>query len=119
LAVARRALANRRRTTARQVTLHWRLGAERTGPALGPAERSEIDGAVLGALGQLNERDREALLLVAWEGLTPAQAAVVLGVRPNTFSTRLSRARRRFRRALNGERIDELREAHPTAEPSR
>lgn len=60
--------------------------------------------AVLRALSALREPDREALLLVAWEGLEPGRAARVLGVRPNTFAARLSRARRRFARALADDR---------------
>ena len=58
---------------------------------------------VLRALSAMREKDRETLLLVAWEGLEPARAAKVLGVSPNTFSARLSRARRRFERALAAE----------------
>jgi RNA polymerase sigma factor (sigma-70 family) len=89
LAVARRTLANRRRTAMRELALRARIRSHRSEPILGPDEQTEIDEAVLRALAQLNEHDREALLLVAWEGLTPAQAAVVAGVRPNTFSTRV------------------------------
>jgi RNA polymerase sigma-70 factor (ECF subfamily) len=36
------------------------------------------------------------LELIAWDGLAPADAAVVLGCSPGTFAVRLSRARRRF-----------------------
>ena len=52
------------------------------------------------ALAALGERDREALLLVAWDGLEPAAAAEALGVRSGTFAVRLHRARRRFARRL-------------------
>ncbi|MGI8803161.1 MAG: sigma factor-like helix-turn-helix DNA-binding protein [Solirubrobacteraceae bacterium] len=44
----------------------------------------------------LAEADREALLLVAWEGLEIADAARVLGCRPATLRMRLHRARRRL-----------------------
>ena len=37
-------------------------------------------GQLRSALTALPERDRELLLLVAWEGLTPAEAAAVLGI---------------------------------------
>lgn len=120
LGVARRALANRRRTVARDLALRGRIRsvlADRVTPI--PAS-PESDGAVLGALARLDERDREVLLLVAWEGLTSAQGAAVIGVSPNTFSTRLSRARRRFERALVAERADVMPEPKArTAEPSR
>jgi RNA polymerase sigma-70 factor (ECF subfamily) len=52
------------------------------------------------ALEALAERDREALVLIAWDGLTPAQAAATLGITPVAFRVRLLRARRRFERLL-------------------
>ena len=64
-----------------------------------PAVES-ADPAVTRALRALPERDREALLLVAWEDLTPARAAEALGIAPVAFRVRLLRARRRFARSL-------------------
>ena len=55
------------------------------------------------ALARLNERDREALTLVAWDGLTPAQAAAVLGEPSVRFRQRLHRAGRRLRTQLAAE----------------
>jgi RNA polymerase sigma-70 factor (ECF subfamily) len=120
LGVARRALANRRRTVAREQALRGRIRSVQPDSAATAPAQGDIDEAVLGALRRLDERDREVLLLVGWEGLTPAQAAAVIGVRPNTFSTRLSRARRRFQRELAREQA----ESRPgskarTTEPSR
>jgi RNA polymerase sigma-70 factor, ECF subfamily len=46
------------------------------------------------AVDRLGPADREVLRLVAWEGLTPAELAVALGVRPGTARVRLHRARR-------------------------
>ncbi len=99
LGVARRTLANRRRGWARDEALRDRMVSEARAPLADPLT-SESDQAVLRALSVLSERDREALLLVGWEGLEAAQAALVLGVRPNTFAARMYRARRRFARAL-------------------
>ena len=79
--------------------------SEQTAESRGPTA-PEPDEAVFRALSALSERDREALLLVGWEGLKPAQAARVLGVRPNTFAARLYRARRRLARALAGADAD-------------
>ena len=45
------------------------------------------------ALISLSEGEREILLLVAWEELTPTAAAAVLGIPPETARTRLHRAR--------------------------
>jgi RNA polymerase sigma-70 factor (ECF subfamily) len=120
LGVARRTLANRRRAVAREHALRGRMRSVLPEPVAATSAATDTDAAVVGALGRLDERDREVLLLVAWEGLTPAQGAAVLGVRPNTFSTRLSRARRRFQRALAVEQAAS--KAGPrttTTEPSR
>lgn len=118
LGVARRALANRRRTVARDRALQARLGSVLPDAVTAFPADTDVDAAVLGALGRLGERDREVLLLVAWEGLTPAQGAAVIGVRPNTFSTRLSRARRRFQRALAAEQAVPVTGSRPrTTEP--
>ncbi len=57
-------------------------------------------GALAGALGALPPDEREVLLLVAWEQLTPTQAAAVLGVPPGTARSRLHRARATLRLAL-------------------
>jgi RNA polymerase sigma-70 factor (ECF subfamily) len=53
------------------------------------------------ALRSLRPLDREALLLIAWEDLTPSQAARALGLSPATFRVRLLRARRRLRVQLD------------------
>ena len=56
--------------------------------------------AALAALGGLKPRARQALLLVGADGLTPAQAARVLGISPAAFRMRLSGARRALGRAM-------------------
>ena len=43
---------------------------------------------------------REALLLIAWEGLSVSEAAVVVGCSRGAFAVRLHRARRRLSVAL-------------------
>ena len=53
------------------------------------------------ALRALPSGEREVLLLVAWEQLTPAQAAAVLGVPQGTARSRLHRARTALRLALD------------------
>lgn len=52
------------------------------------------------ALESLTVDDREAILLVVWDELTPANAARSLGIRPATFRVRLHRARARLKKAL-------------------
>ena len=60
----------------------------------------EIDPDLSRALRALSAFDREALLLIAWEDLTPTQAARALGITAAAFRVRLLRARRRLRAAL-------------------
>jgi len=60
----------------------------------------ELDPTLDRALRALSRFDREALLLVAWEDLTPGQAAKALGINPAAFRVRLLRARRRFQASL-------------------
>jgi RNA polymerase sigma-70 factor (ECF subfamily) len=63
-------------------------------------EPTALDPALTRALRALSPRDREALLLVAWEDLTPAQAAKALGMNATAFRVRLLRARRRLKAVL-------------------
>lgn len=53
------------------------------------------------ALCALSEPDRELLLLVAWEGLTSAEAAEALGISKVAARSRLHRARHRALQALD------------------
>jgi RNA polymerase sigma factor (sigma-70 family) len=64
------------------------------------AERGRLRAALEG----LSESDRELLLLVAWEGLTHAEAAVALGISQVAARSRLHRARRRALKALEESR---------------
>jgi RNA polymerase sigma-70 factor (ECF subfamily) len=78
-----------------------------TAEAIQPApELSEIDPELWAALRSLSHLDREALLLVAWEDLTPTQAAQAIGINATAFRVRLLRARRRLRAALGEHETD-------------
>lgn len=52
------------------------------------------------ALAVLSEVERELFLLVAWEGLTPTEAAKALGISSVAARSRLHRARRRAQQAF-------------------
>ena len=67
--------------------------AARPGQPGGPAGPDRTAPVVAAALDRLTPGDREVLRLVAWEGLTPGELAVALGVRPGTARVRLHRAR--------------------------
>ena len=60
-------------------------------------------GRLRAALSDLSDSDRELLLLTAWEGLTPAEAAAALGISPTAARSRLHRARTRAMRALRSQ----------------
>jgi RNA polymerase sigma-70 factor, ECF subfamily len=93
LGVARRVLANQRRSEARRGALVDRLaGVVSRGAVAEPA--GEAFGELGDAIAALSPRQREALLLVAWEGLDPQRAARVVGCAPAAFRARLYRARR-------------------------
>lgn len=96
LAIARRALANRRRSERRAAALSDRLASLRRPVAASP----ETGDGLLDALAGLPEPDRELLMLVAWDGLEPSEIAQLLGIRPGTVGVRLHRARRRLAAAL-------------------
>ncbi len=61
---------------------------------------SETERILESALARLPLEAREVLLLVAVERLTPAEAAEVLGVKPEALRQRLSRARAALGRSL-------------------
>lgn len=60
--------------------------------------------ALVAAIQALPPAERDVLLLVAWEQLTPAQAALALGVPPGTARSRLHRARAALRLFLAEEK---------------
>jgi RNA polymerase sigma-70 factor (ECF subfamily) len=101
LAVARNVLGTHIRGTRRSRALGVRLALNHVDQVMpGP---SAVPSELLAALATLGEKDREALMLVNWEGLSPTDAAQVLGDRPATFRMRLHRARARLRQALERE----------------
>lgn len=69
-----------------------------------PELNALFDAELRGALASVGERDREILLLHAWEGLDGAELAEVLGISRSGADAALSRARKRLREAW-GERL--------------
>ena len=55
------------------------------------------------ALGSLSAASREALLLIAIEGMKPAEAALVCGISPEAMRQRISRARAEIARQLDAQ----------------
>jgi RNA polymerase sigma-70 factor, ECF subfamily len=100
LGIARRTAANHRRSRARRDALRERLSSE-LDPSIGQAV-NDRDPQVAAALATLAERDREALMLVAWDGLEHRVAATVMGCSTGAFTVRVHRARRKLERCLAG-----------------
>ncbi|MET7437581.1 RNA polymerase sigma factor [Streptomyces sp. NPDC004082] len=94
------------------LSAHWRrIERQRTGLRSGgrddpwEAVDARLDAAAVAPqlrrlLGQLPPEERELLLLVAWEQLTPGEAASVVGIPAGTARSRLHRARNRLRADL-------------------
>ncbi|MHB8869192.1 MAG: RNA polymerase sigma factor [Thermoleophilia bacterium] len=97
---ARKVLANRRRGEGRAGALEAKLAGSSPQGESRSAEWAGEEGTVHRALGRLAECDREILILIAWEGLTPGEAATTLGCSGAAARVRLYRARRRFARAV-------------------
>jgi RNA polymerase sigma factor (sigma-70 family) len=105
--VARRVIANQHRGEHRRHALLQRLRGDRGAGSWRPAS-AELSDELVAALLALSPREREALLLIAWEGLTPERAATAAGCSPATFRGRLHRARRHVARHLNADRTVSL-----------
>jgi RNA polymerase sigma-70 factor (ECF subfamily) len=102
LGVARHALANRARAGARARVKTAEAAYLAPGHARDPADALAERDVFWRAFATLSPDDREALRLVAWDGLPLAQAARVAGTNGPAFRMRLSRARRRLAKALDG-----------------
>ncbi|GAB2461721.1 RNA polymerase sigma factor [Jatrophihabitans fulvus] len=118
LVVARNTIRTLRRSALRRdsLTAAVRLQAiAAAGPAGQGADDRTVDrDAVLRALASLTDREREAVLLVAWDGLTNSAAARVAGCSQRAFEVRLSRARARLERCLDRDDTrDDVRDATP------
>jgi RNA polymerase sigma factor (sigma-70 family) len=92
--VARRVLANQRRSDARQDRLRRRLAVSDEGDHDGAPDVS--DGELGSVFGGLSDDDRAVVTMRCWDGLTVGEIAVVLGCSPNAVSIRLHRVRRRI-----------------------
>jgi RNA polymerase sigma-70 factor (ECF subfamily) len=104
LAVARRVLANQRRGDQRRGALVQRLTGAAAAADPGFEPPAAMSRPLAQALAELSAREREALLLVAWEGLEPARAARAAGCTAAAFRVRLHRARRHVSQRLNASR---------------
>jgi RNA polymerase sigma-70 factor (ECF subfamily) len=115
--VARRLLADHHRSAGRRLDAAGGAPCPVPDGATCDDRRGESVRQVLATLGDL---DRELVTLTTWEGMTPAEAARVVGITAGTARVRLHRARARLARhprlrAL----LDEVEDGHagPSAAP--
>lgn len=99
--IARRTLANQRRSRDRHLRLVQRIEAQPLPyPMPDPAEAGP-DPELSLALAALGEDDRELLRLWAWEQLEPREIAPVLDISVNAATLRLARAKKKLAGQLN------------------
>lgn len=104
--IAARLTKKHYRRRARTRDLRRRAGAERTDAIAGPEQRLNelaLSSPVADALMQLPERDRDPLLLHAWEELTYEEIARAVDAPVGTVRSRIHRARRAVREHLEAE----------------
>ena len=98
--VARNCLANQARAERRQARLAEKIAGRRPEPVPDHALSVVTDTGLRQALSRMSPGDREALLLIGWEGLDHDAAARVLGCSAVAFKVRVHRARKRLARLL-------------------
>lgn len=101
--VARRVLANHRRSLARRRRLWGRLADEPSVSGDSPESivvRKEEHEQVLAALAALSDRDQELLRLAIWEEMPHADMGLLLGCSTGAVDVRLHRAVRRLEKGL-------------------
>ena len=105
LAIVANEARNRRRATGRRARLTMQLAEERPSGGAAPSpevallareERAEL----LAAVDRLGEEQRAAVACRYFLGLSEAETAAVLGCRPGTVKSRLSRALARLEEEL-------------------
>lgn len=113
---ARHLLLSRTRADGREADKRRRAGAGAVPVGRDPAEALADRDLVVRAFLELGEADREALRLVAWEGLSLADGARAAGVSRPAFAMRVHRARRKLGHALAGTKHPGVPRPRPTVE---
>jgi RNA polymerase sigma-70 factor (ECF subfamily) len=114
LGVARRVHANQRRLDETRERVANRFAAE---PVPNQVRDVTLDPELELAFSQLGERDQELLRLIAWEGMSPAEAGRVLGWSAVRARVRLHRARARLQSLLQHQDTKEEKRWKPDPTP--
>ena len=94
-------LTNFRRGEQRRDRLIDRLRGELGALAVPTVSPIDEIMTVRRALTRLSDDDRELLLLTNWDGLTPSEVAIAMGIPAGTIRSRLHRARQHLRSQLH------------------
>lgn len=100
VAKQRRTLASRRRLLAKTSNVYPRFTGSEEDAVAAAIDAARQRPVLESALAALSTAERDVLELVAYDALTPTEAAVALGITPNAARLRLSRARRSVRETL-------------------
>lgn len=107
--IATNLVARHRRSEVRGLRARERLGPGPVGAADGHTDQVDarvsaqgLRGRLAGAIAGLPAGERDVLLLVALADLKHEEVAAALGIRYGTVGSRLSRARKKLRKALGG-----------------
>ncbi|MGO9198421.1 MAG: RNA polymerase sigma factor [Acidimicrobiales bacterium] len=101
IGVARRVVADHRRGDARRSRLVTKLSQRPVPPLPDDSSPTTLHDRLAAAIAKLAPRDQELLRLLAWDELSRAEAAAVLGCSINAVNVRLHRALKRLSRALD------------------
>ena len=111
--IATNVLAKHHRSEARRLKATARLAARQSAQedqadrAVAAVDARELWPQVAHALSELNQGERDALLLYAWEDLSYDEVAAALGVPVGTVRSRLHRGRQRLQRLQGLITLDE------------
>jgi RNA polymerase sigma-70 factor (ECF subfamily) len=114
LGVARNMVRQHVRTQVRQGSLESELRSwAETDVPIHPDDTAAARVDILRALARLSAKDREVLILTAWQQLTPHESAQVVGVSPTAIRVRLHRARQRLAATLDTASAPSAKHARP------
>ena len=98
---ARNVVGTHYRSAERLTALRTKLRAVPVEASADPSDVFAGRDALVAAFSSLNDDERELLLLVAWEGLSNAETAEVMGIGHRAVAVRIHRARSHFNEALS------------------
>jgi RNA polymerase sigma-70 factor (ECF subfamily) len=104
--IASNLVARHHRAEQRRYRALARAGVDEVSDGQGDRADNRLDaqarrGHLAAALAEISDADRDVLLLVAWADLTSEEAGQALGIPAGTARSRLHRARRQLRAALD------------------